>query len=210
MVYDDDKEQKESDDEPSSGNEDPKPELMDLSPEKFFKYQECSDQGECQEEDEEIDDAEFKTQHPSIAIQKRQVSYNFDYPRQVRDLDIYEKKIWVSSDVSDQQREIIENFLPNIMPDFVPMDILCYVCSGVSKKPRFLMALAMGIPIIDAASFDDPQVIHKSKTLDYAYLRLRPLNPSINDVTRLFDEQFKNLLLDTYENYSLAFVQQFI
>lgn len=113
----------------------------------------------------------------------------------------------MSSDVSEEQREVIERFLPKIMPDFHPMDILCYVCSNVSRKPRFLMALAMGIPIIDATSFDDPKVIHKSKTLDYAYLRLRPLNPSINDVGRLFDESFKKVLVETYENYSLAFIQ---
>ena len=78
----------------------------------------------------------------------------------------------MSSDVSEDRREVIERFLPKIMPNFQPMDILCYICSEVSKKPRFLMALAMGIPIIDAASFDDPTVIHKSKTLDYAYLHL--------------------------------------
>lgn len=96
------------------------------------------------------------------------------------------------------------------MPDFKPIDILCYICSEASRKPRFLMALAMGIPIIDAASFDDPTVIHKSKTLDYAYLHLKPLNPSVNDVERLFDEPFKKILVETYENYSLAFIQQFI
>lgn len=108
--------------------------------------------------------------------------------------------------MSEERREVIERFLPNIMSDFTPMDILCYVCSEASRKPRFLMALAMGIPIIDAASFDDPMVIHKSKTLDYAYLHLKPLNPSVNDVARLFDESFKKILVETYENYSLAFI----
>lgn len=210
MVYDDEQEQSKSDNEQPSGNDDPKPALLDLSPEKYFKYYECSGE-EAQEQqqeddDEEIDDAQFKTEHPSVALQKRQLDYNFDFARQLRDLDIYENKIWVSSDVSEERREVIERFLPNIMSDFTPMDILCYVCSEASRKPRFLMALAMGIPIIDAASFDDPMVIHKSKTLDYAYLHLKPLNPSVNDVARLFNESFKKILVETYENYSLAFI----
>lgn len=104
-----------------------------------------------------------------MVVPQAQTDYRFDYARQVRDFELQGIHIWIS-DLSEEQQEVLEAFAPIVHQDLDPTKIRFYICAKAKRTARFLLALAAGIPIIDARTLELPNVVAKSKTLTYKNL----------------------------------------
>ncbi|CAL6113276.1 Conserved_hypothetical protein [Hexamita inflata] len=204
-----------SDDEISKSSEidntkeESKNEPLVFDPHKFFtEYESVEEQEEG--EGEQIEDEQFKNLYPTVIIPNEQVRFNFDYCKQMRDLDFYQANVW-TSDLTQKQIERLTDFEAKIQDDYNPENIRYFICNQVRRTARFLIALASGIPIIDGSTLDIQSNIKKANTMKYTSLRYNLFNPSVQDVifnnaTKETDTILQDLIKDFYSNYSLPFV----
>ncbi|CAL6026181.1 Conserved_hypothetical protein [Hexamita inflata] len=204
-----------SDDEISKSSEidntkeESKNEPLVFDPHKFFtEYESVEEQEEG--EGEQIEDEQFKNLYPTVIIPNEQVRFNFDYCKQMRDLDFYQANVW-TSDLTQKQIERLTDFEAKIQDDYNPENIMYFICNQVRRTARFLIALASGIPIIDGSTLDIQSNIKKANTMKYTSLRYNLFNPSVQDVifnnaTKETDTILQDLIKDFYSNYSLPFV----
>lgn len=74
----------------------------------------------------------------------------------------------------------------------------------IRKSNRFLIALATGIPIVDASCLELEENVKKSQDLRYSKLFCKLMQPTAKEIGELIGDS--ELVGQIYRNYNLAFV----